>query len=94
MRRLTFGHFTRILLSINEGDSSMETEKHWLTSKTIWASVLQVAAGIAVAAGFFSQEAADQIVSTGPDLLAGIVVSVLGALSLYGRVVATTQITA
>ena len=72
----------------------MEPEgKPWWQSKSVWGNLLTICTGIAVSLGWFSQDAADAVVSQGPDLIAGIAVSVLGVFSLYGRVVAKKQLT-
>jgi hypothetical protein len=69
-----------------------DATKPWYASRTIWASVLQVAVGVAVSAGLFSASAGGAVVSNAPDLIIGAVTIVLGGISLYGRVVATKAI--
>lgn len=72
----------------------MDTSKPWYASKTIWASILQMAVGIAVAMGLVNDVAGSTIIAEGPDIVIGLVNGALGAWSLYGRVKATTQVTA
>ena len=70
----------------------MEDTKPWWQSRTIWASILQVAIGIGVSFGLFSQAAGATILAEGPDLITGVAVSVVGALQIWSRVKATKTI--
>lgn len=70
----------------------MEDTKPWWQSRTIWASILQVGIGLAVSFGLFSAEAGAAILADGPDLIAGLGVSIVGALQIWSRVKATKQI--
>lgn len=70
----------------------MDDTKPWYASQTIWASILQMAVGVAVGLGFINAAAGTEIVATGPGLLLGLVNAGLGAWSLYGRVSATKTV--
>ncbi len=72
----------------------MEDTKPWYASKNVWLSILQVGLGIATSLGWFSQGAADAILANGPELLAGLGITVVGGLQIYTRVQATKQLTA
>lgn len=71
----------------------MEESKPWYASKTIWASFLQIAVGIAVTMGVVSDTQGTALLADGPDLIVGLVTAVLGAIGLYGRVQATKTLT-
>ncbi len=71
----------------------MEDSKPWYASRNIWASILQVGVGIAITMGLFSQEVGAGIVSQGPDLLAGLAVSVIGIVQIATRAMAKHTIT-
>lgn len=71
----------------------MEETKPWWSSRTIWASILQVGVGVAVSLGLFSDTAGGAILADGPDLIIGVVTGLLGAWGLYGRVKATKTLT-
>lgn len=66
--------------------------KEWYTSKTLWASIAQVAVGIAVSVGIITPDSATSIVSQLPELIVGLLTSGLGLLSFWGRYTATKQI--
>lgn len=70
----------------------METTKAWYASKTIWASILQMAVGVAVGAGLINDVAGTTIIADGPDIVIGLINSALGAYGVYGRVKATKTI--
>lgn len=70
----------------------MEDTKPWWQSRTIWASILQVLIGIAVSFGVISQAAGQEIIATGPEILAGIGVSAVAVLQIWMRIKATKQI--
>lgn len=70
----------------------MNSEKSWYASRTIWANLLTMALGITVTLGFLDQSAADSILAEGPDLIVGLVTSVLGVVGIWGRVSATKQV--
>jgi hypothetical protein len=71
----------------------MENTKPWWQSRTIWASVLQVALGVAVSMGVLTSSQSGAILTEGPDLIVGISTAVLGAWGLYGRAKASTKLT-
>lgn len=67
----------------------MENEaKSWLASKTVWASLLQVVVGVALSTGALTEPAGTAILTSGPDLIVGFVTTILGGVSLFGRIVA------
>ena len=70
----------------------MNSDKPWYASRTIWANLLTMALGIAVTFGAIDQTAADSILAEGPDLIVGLVTSVLGVVGIWGRVSATKQV--
>jgi len=70
----------------------MNSDKPWYASRTIWANLLTMGIGIAVTFGVVDQTAADSILADGPDLIVGIVTSVLGLVGIWGRVKATKQV--
>lgn len=70
----------------------MDTSKSWWASQTIWASLLQMAVGVATATGLINDTAGSVIIADGPGLIIGIVTIGLSAWSLYGRVKATKTI--
>lgn len=70
----------------------MEDTKPWWQSRTIWASILQVGIGLAVSFGVINAAAGQEILATGPEILTGIGVSIVGALQIWSRVKATKQI--
>lgn len=70
----------------------MNQTKPWYASKTIWASVFQILAGVLVTTGIVSDAGHELLVNDGPELLTGLVVAVLGLFGLYGRMNATTII--
>jgi len=72
----------------------METTKPWYASNAVWASLIQMAVGVAVAMGVVNEVAGTTIIADGPDIAIGFVNGLLGAWSLYGRVRATAQVTA
>lgn len=69
-----------------------ETTKSWWASRTIWASIAQVAVGVAVAFGIFDASQGTEIVSQVPDLIVGGLTSALGLISFWGRYVAKKTI--
>ena len=71
----------------------MDETKAWYSSKAIWASVLQVVVGVAVAAGWLDQSQGDIVQGEFPELLAGLAVAGLGIFGAVGRIVATKQLT-
>lgn len=70
----------------------MEDTKPWYASRNIWASILQVAVGISITLGLFNQEVGAGIIAQGPDLLAGLAVSVIGIVQIATRALATHKI--
>lgn len=66
--------------------------KPWYASKTIWASVMQILAGVLVTTGLVSDAAREILVTDGPELVTGVIVAVFGLFSLYGRMTATKAI--
>ena len=70
----------------------MDSTKAWYASKTIWASILQMGVGIAVATGLVNDVAGSTIVTDGPDLIIGIVNIALAGYAMYGRVKADKAI--
>lgn len=71
----------------------MEDAKPWWQSRTIWASVLQVALGVAVSFGLVTDTQSGAILADAPDLILGITTALLGGWGLYGRVRATKTLT-
>ncbi len=69
-----------------------ETPKPWYTSTTVWANILQVVAGLAVAAGIVDSAAGTTIANETPAVIVSLVTAVLGAWGVYGRVKATKPI--
>lgn len=69
-----------------------EPTKPWYASTTVWASILQVVAGLSVAVGLFDAAAGTTITSEGPAIIVSLVTAALGAWGVYGRVKATTPI--
>jgi hypothetical protein len=72
----------------------LEPSKAWWTSKTIWASIAQVGVGIAVSLGVFDPATGSEIATRFPEIMVGLTTSILGALSFWGRYVATKAIKA
>lgn len=72
----------------------MTDTKPWYLSLTIWASLVQVLVGLAVALGFVDQVAGTAIADQLPGLIIALVTSGSGVLTLVGRVRAKTEITA
>lgn len=70
----------------------MEQKKHPLKSKTIVASLLMLIVGLLTATGTISGAQAEIIKDIGPELLTGIIMSVLSIVTVYGRVTAKTGI--
>ena len=70
----------------------MDDTKDWWTSKTIWASFVQIAAGLAATFGLFNSAAVQEIVTAAPELIVGTIGVATGAFALYGRVTATKTI--
>lgn len=70
----------------------MDSTKAWYASKTIWASILQMGVGIAVATGLVNDVAGSTIVTDGPDLIIGALNIVLAGYAMYGRVKADKAI--
>jgi uncharacterized membrane protein len=64
----------------------MDKAKTWYTSKTVWAGIITVIVGAALEIGkvFGVDLASNQII--------GVVISILGALGVYGRVTASTTL--
>jgi hypothetical protein len=71
----------------------MESAKPCWQSQTIWASIFQVAVGLATSTGLINDVAGQVVLSEGPAILIGAVTSVLGIWTFYGRVVATKSVT-
>ena len=71
----------------------MEGSKPWYTSKTIWGSIVQVAAGVAVSMGVISGDQSVELIASGPELITGVVVGLLGFWNIFGRMKATKTIT-
>lgn len=71
----------------------MNGDKAWYASKAIWASVLQVVAGVAIAGGFLSEEQGAIVQNEFPELIAGGAVVLLGAIGAWGRIVASKTLT-
>lgn len=72
----------------------MNDTKPWYSSITVWASLVQIAVGLAVSFGVVDSAAGTQIATDLPGLLVGVAASGTGILALVGRVRATKQITA
>lgn len=70
----------------------MEDTKAWWQSNTIWASILQMATGLAISMGWINDIAGQTIVAEGPGLVVGAVTTLLAIWSFYGRVRATKQL--
>lgn len=70
-----------------------DNTKPWWQSQTIWASVLQVALGIAVSFGLVTDVQSGAILADAPALIVGISTVLLGGWGLYGRVKATKALT-
>ena len=68
----------------------MEDVKSWMSSKTVWASLLTIVVGVLTSTGLLTTEGGQAILSSGPDFILGIVNVVLGGVALYGRVTAQT----
>ena len=75
------------------GNCTMEETKPWWTSKTVWASVIQIIVGIAVATGLLTQTQGTEVVSNFPELAVGLATSGLGLISFVTRVIASKQLT-
>jgi hypothetical protein len=71
----------------------MDGSKPWYLSNTVWASVLQLALGVAVSLGVIDGVQSDAILADGPELIVGIAASALGLWGLIGRVRATKTLT-
>jgi hypothetical protein len=70
----------------------MEETKPWYTSRTIWASIIQVGVGVGVSLGVIGDSAGAHILAEGPDLVVGLAVGVAGVLGIWGRIKATKTI--
>jgi type III secretory pathway component EscV len=70
----------------------MDTSKSWWASQTIWASLLQMAVGVATATGLINDAAGQIVLADGPAVVIGAVTTGLAIWSLVGRVQATKTI--
>lgn len=70
----------------------MEEKKHFLASKTVWASLLQLLLAVALVAGWVTPEQSSRLLELGPEVLASAASGVLAIVALYGRVTAKTFI--
>ena len=70
----------------------MEQKKHPLKSKTIWASILLLVTGLLSATGVLNDSQVALIKDIGPEVLTGVVTSVLGLVAAWGRVTAKTSL--
>lgn len=70
----------------------MDKAKPWYQSNGVIASLLQMAAGVAIAMGWVNDAAGEIIIAEGPGLLVGLVNGFLGLWSFIGRVRATKEI--
>jgi hypothetical protein len=71
----------------------MEETKPWYRSNAVIASILQMAVGVAVAAGLINEVAGSTIIAEGPGVLIGAINAALGLWGLVGRIKATKAIT-
>lgn len=69
-----------------------EPVKPWYTSRTVWASMLQILVAALVAAGKLTHEGGQLMEGAGPDVITGLVTAALAAVALWGRVAATHRI--
>lgn len=69
----------------------MDQQIPWWKSKTIWAGVAQVIVGIAVGLGWVADADSAAAQSWITEILGGIISS-LGAASVWGRVMAVTEV--
>jgi len=70
----------------------MDEVKSWWESRTIWASIAQVAVGIGVSLGLFDAAQGTTIAAQFPDLIVGVVTAALGVVTFWGRYVAAKKI--
>lgn len=66
--------------------------KCWWQSRTVWASLLQVIVAALLGTGSLSPSGAELLHGEGADVIVALVTALLGAISLYGRVVATHRL--
>ena len=79
-------------LSLVDGDLPMIGTKPWYASKTIWFGIVQTLLGIAIVAGFITpMQSADALMKI-PDAILGAIVTILGSGGIWGRTVATKEI--
>lgn len=72
----------------------MNDTKPWYQSTAVWASLVTVLVSLATAFGVIDAAAGSTISEQLPGLIVSVVTAILGALSLFGRVTAKTEITA
>lgn len=70
----------------------MDETKPWYTSTAIWASILQMGVGVAVATGVINSTFGTELQTQGPALLVLASQVILGAWGIWGRYTATKAI--
>lgn len=70
----------------------MDESKPWYTSTAIWASILQMGVGVAVATGVVNSTFGTELQTQGPALLVSASQVLLGLWGFYGRYTATRTI--
>ena len=66
-------------------NTTMADTKPWYQSQTIWASILQMVVGVAIATGLVNDAQASIVIAEGPGLIIGGVTLALGVWSAIGR---------